>query len=65
MRGAYPVAVGDGREALHGGAEQAAECLRLGLAELRELRGHVRDRAVVLAELLAAGGGGAPLAEAA
>ena len=34
------------------GAEQAAERLRLGLAQLRELGRHVGDRAVVLAELL-------------
>ena len=49
--GADAVAVGDGRQPLDVGAEQAAEHRGLGLAQLRELAGHVRDRAVVLAEL--------------
>jgi hypothetical protein len=57
MRGADPVTVGNRREPLHGGAEQPPECLGLRLTELRELRGHVRNRAMMLAELLAAGGG--------
>ena len=53
MRGADPVAAGDRGQALHRGAEEAAERFGLGLAELRELGGHVGDRAVVLAEFLA------------
>src|SRR6266567_3692221 len=51
------VAVRDGGEPLHGGAEQAAERLGLCLAELRVFGGHMGDRAVVLAELLAPAGG--------
>ncbi|GAA3094724.1 hypothetical protein GCM10020001_008250 [Nonomuraea salmonea] len=66
MRGAHPVAVSDRGQALHRGAEQLRERLRLGLAQLRELRGRVSHRAVVLAELVAAGlglggRGGVPL----
>jgi hypothetical protein len=45
--------VGDGGKSLHVRAEQAGEDLGLRLAELGELLGHVGDRAVVLAELLA------------
>ena len=43
-----------GRKPLHRRAEQPAERLGFRLAQLRELGRHVRDRAVVLAELLAA-----------
>ena len=53
--GADPVAVGDGGQPLHVGADQPADHRGLGLAQLRELRRHVRHRAVVLAELPAAG----------
>ncbi len=60
--GADTVAVGDGGQSLDVPAEQPREDLGLGLAQLGELLGHVRDRAVVLAELLAGtglhGGGG-------
>ena len=48
MRGADPVTVSDRGEALHGGAEQTAECLGLRLAELGILGSNVRYRAVVL-----------------
>src|SRR5262249_39630020 len=67
VRGADPVAVRDRSEPLHRRAEQPAKRLGFRLAQLRELGRHVRDRAVVLAELLAgrgayrrrrAGGGG-------
>src|SRR6516164_3769493 len=53
VRGADPVAVRDRGQALHGGAEQPGERLGLRLAQLRELGRDVRDRAMVLAELLA------------
>src|SRR5215467_12484436 len=53
MRGADAVAVRDRSEPPHRGAEQPAESLGFRLAELRELGRHVRDRAVVLAKLLA------------
>jgi hypothetical protein len=49
--GADAVAVRDGREALHVHVEQPPEGGGLGVAELRELRGHVAHRAVVLAQL--------------
>ena len=49
--GADAVAVGDGGEALDVDVEQAPEGGRLGVAQLRELRGDVLDRAVVLAQL--------------
>ncbi len=52
VRGADTIAVGDRSEALHRRAEQPAERLGFRLAQLRELGRHVRDRAVVLAELL-------------
>ena len=52
--GADAVAVGDGGQPLHVAAEHPADRLGLGLAQLGELVGHVRDRAVLLAELLAA-----------
>src|SRR5215472_10444776 len=58
MSGANPVAMSDGREALHGGAEQAAECLGLRLAELRILGGDVRHRAMMLTELVTPGRAG-------
>jgi hypothetical protein len=51
--GADAVAVRDRSEPLHRRAQQPAESLGFGLAQLRELGRHVRDRAVVLAELLA------------
>jgi hypothetical protein len=54
VRRAHAVAVRDRGEALHRGAEQPPERLRLRLAELRVLGGHVRHRAVMLAELLSA-----------
>ena len=56
VRGAHAVAAGDGGESLDVGAEQPREDLGLGLAQLRELRGDVRHRAVVLAQLLAGTG---------
>src|SRR5215469_4380168 len=56
VRGADPIAMSDGREALHGGTEQAAECLRLRLAELWVLGSDVRNRAVVLTELVTPAG---------
>ena len=52
------VAVGDGGQTLDVGAEQLGERGRLGLAQLRELGRDVRDRAVVLAELVALPVGG-------
>src|SRR5205809_1245780 len=52
--GADAVAVRDRSEPLHRRAQQPAERLGLGLAQLRELGRHVRDRAVVLAELRSA-----------
>ena len=51
--GADTVAVGDGGESLDVPAEQSGEDLGLGLAQLRELGRDVRDRAVVLAQLVA------------
>jgi hypothetical protein len=54
VRGADAVAVRDRREALNGGPEQSPERLRLCFAQLRILRGYVRHRTVVLAELLSA-----------
>ena len=53
---AYAVAVGDGGQPLHVRAQQPAEHLGLGLAQLREVGGDVRDRAVVLADLHARAG---------
>ena len=49
--------MGDGRQSLDVAAEQPGENLGLGLAQLRELRRDVRDRAVVLAQLVADGRG--------
>ena len=51
VRGADPVAVGDGRQSLDVGAQHLLERPGLGLAQLRELGRDVRDRAVVLADL--------------
>ena len=68
VRGADAVAVRDRSEPLHRRAEQPAERLGFRLAQLRELGRHVRDRAVMLAQLLAAAGtpiAGAGPAEAA
>ena len=53
--GADAVAVGDGGQALDVAAEDLADRLGLGLAQLRELVGDVGDRAVLLAQLLAGG----------
>ena len=50
--GADPVAVGDRGQPLDVAAEDQADRLGLGLAQLRELVGHVGDRAVLLAQLL-------------
>ena len=60
VRGADPVAVSDRGQPLHGRAEQAPECLGLGLAQLRVLGGNMRHRTVMLAELLAAASRGCP-----
>ena len=51
MCGACAVAVDDRRQPLHVGAQDLGEGLSLGLAQLRELLGDVRHRAVVLAQL--------------
>ena len=61
VRGADPIAVRDGGQPLHGGAEEPGERLRLRLAQLGELGGHVRHRAMMLAELLSPPGAGAGL----
>src|ERR1700722_19759955 len=53
VRGADPIAVREGGQPLHGGTEEPGERLRLRLAQLGELSGHVRHRAVMLAQLLA------------
>jgi len=55
VRGADAVAVADGGQPLHVAAQEAGECLRLGLAQLGELRCHVGDGTVVLTELVTAG----------
>src|SRR3712207_6353858 len=55
VRGADPVAVGDRGQTLDVRTDQARDHLRLGLAQLGELDGHVGHRAVVLAELAAGG----------
>ena len=49
--GAGAVAVDDGRQPLHMGAQHLGHRLLFGLAQLRELRGDVGDRAVMLADL--------------
>ena len=51
--GADAVAVGDRRQSSDVGAEGPADRLGLGLAQLGELVGHVGDRAVLLAQLVA------------
>jgi hypothetical protein len=51
VRRAYRVAARDGGQPLHMDPEQVSKGRRLGFAQLRELRGDVRDRAVVLAQL--------------
>lgn len=51
MGRAYAVAVRDRGEPLDVRTEEPDEHLRLGLAQLREICCHVRDRAVVLADL--------------
>jgi hypothetical protein len=51
VRRAYRVAARDGGQPLHMDTEQFGESRCLGFAQLRELRGDVRDRAVVLAQL--------------
>ena len=48
--------MGDGRQPLNVRAEHPLEGSRLGLAQLRELRGDVRNWAVVLAQLHAGAG---------
>lgn len=53
MSRAHAVAVGDGREPLNVSSEQPREHLGFGLTHLREFFGHVRDWAVVLADLSA------------
>ncbi len=55
MGGADSVAVGDRGQALDVGAEQPLEGPGLGLAQLGELGGDVRHRAVVLADLQTGG----------
>src|SRR5699024_6907478 len=52
--GTHTVAVGDGGQAAHRGTQKPSEGLDLGLTELRELGGHVRDGTVVLAKLFTA-----------
>ena len=49
--GADVIALGQGGQALDVDAEESAEGIGLGLAQLRELRGDVLDRAVALAQL--------------
>lgn len=49
--GADVIALGQGGQALDVDAEESAEGIGLGLAQLRELRSDVLDRAVPLAEL--------------
>jgi len=48
--------MGDGGESLHVMAKQSGESPGLGLTQLRELLGHVRDRTVVLTKLRATRG---------
>ena len=55
MSRADAIAVGDGGQPLDVDTEQAGERRGLHLAQLREPLGHVRHRAVMLAELLAGG----------
>lgn len=58
MRSADAIAMGDGGKSLNVGAENFGEKLCLGVAQLRELLGHVRHRAMMLADLLAGRRGG-------
>lgn len=51
MGGAGAIAVDDGRKPLYVGAQDIGHGLLLGLAQLGELLGHMRDRAVMLADL--------------
>jgi len=51
VRGAHPVAVGDGGQALHISSQHLFEGACFRLAQLRELGGHVGHRAVVLTQL--------------
>lgn len=51
MGGAHRVTVGDGGQPLHVRAEQLGKCLPFRVAQFRELRGHVRDGAMMLADL--------------
>lgn len=53
MGRAYRVAAGNGGQPLDVDTEQVSEGRCLGLAQLRKLRGDVRDRAMVLAQLRA------------
>src|SRR6476660_7484488 len=55
MRGADTVAVRDGGEALHMDTKETGERSCLHLADLGKARGHMRNRAVMLAELLTNG----------
>src|SRR5665213_2249503 len=50
------VVMRDRGQPLHMRAQQSAEHLGLGLAQLREIGGHMRDRAMVLAHLHARAG---------
>jgi hypothetical protein len=51
VRRTYHVAAGDGGQPLHMDTEQVGESRGLSLAQLRKLRGNVRDRTMVLAQL--------------
>ena len=53
VRRADPVAVSDRGQALNVRTEYPAQELSLGFAQLREVGGHVRHRAMVLADLYA------------
>src|SRR4051794_27976082 len=53
VRRTNTIAVRDGRESLHVPAGEPAECGSLRLTQLRELLGHMLDRAVMLAQLYA------------
>ena len=56
MRRTNAVAVRDRGQPLHVRAQHSAKHLGLGLAQLREIGGHMRDRAMVLAHLHARAG---------
>ncbi len=51
MGGAGAIAVGDGCQSLYVRTQQFGERLTLGVTQLRKLRCHVRNRAVMLADL--------------